>query len=83
MIYSYNSILHFFIDYKNEDDSQVNQIFEMNTKNLFLYKDEQLVLVEENLSYFNEKTAAKNGLDQFNFINIANISDIVHLVNIL
>lgn len=52
----------------------------MNTKNLFLYKNEQLILVEENLSYFNVKTDTKNSLDQFSLIHVTNISDIVHLV---
>ena len=47
----------------------------MNTKNLFLYKNEQLILVEENLSYFNVKTDTKNSLDQFSLIHGIRLND--------
>ena len=44
---------------------------------LFIYNSERLLLVEENLGYFQNQSAA---LEQFNLIEYAKIGDIVNLV---
>ena len=48
-----------------------------------MYNDEKLVLVEENLNYYSntEQNTQTINKRQFNFIDSAKISDIVHLVS--
>lgn len=67
----------------SKDDETPNSAFEQKAQVIFLYNDEKLVLVEENLNYYsntepNTQTINKR---QFNFIDSAKISDIVHLVS--
>jgi hypothetical protein len=44
---------------------------------LFVYNNERLLIVEENLNYFSNQST---GMGQFNLIDHEKISDIVHLV---
>lgn len=56
-----------------------NLKFDKRSFELIVYENENLVIVEENLSYFQAATVTNNN-QQFNLISSAKIGDIVNLV---
>ena len=55
---------------------QTEKTFEFGIQALFLYNNEHIIFLEENLNYDDELSK-----DQFHVIDNAKISDIVHLVS--
>lgn len=53
--------------------------FDKRSFELIVYENENLAIVEENLSYFQAATVTNNN-QQFNLISSAKIGDIVNLV---
>ena len=53
--------------------------FDKRSFELIVYENESLIIVEENLSYFQAATVT-NSNQQFNLISSAKIGDIVNLV---
>lgn len=53
--------------------------FDKRSFELIVYENESLIIVEENLSYFQAATVTNNN-QQFNLISSAKIGDIVNLV---
>ena len=71
-------ILNNFFKYKDNQEIIGNRLFDEYFVELFVYNNERLLIIEENLSYFSN---FPNTIEKFNLIEQGKISDIVHLVN--
>jgi hypothetical protein len=87
----YNRLISFFfcMSYINfifvsiifyKDNETQNNSFESSIKEIFLYNEKELLIIEENLSYIGE-TKSLNNKYQFKFLDSGKVCDIVHLVS--
>jgi hypothetical protein len=85
-----NLILYDAIEiWSSKDNEAQKNAYESGIKEIFLFSNRELVIVEENLSYIGEANKSShtnynnnNNNQQFKLLDSAKVGDIVHLVGV-